>query len=137
METRNGLLRMKELIGIILEADGAYYGDDDPIMTDLEYDDLTDELKSLERETGIVFSNSPSRKVGGSNKAELRKVEHSKPMLSAKKTRSEEDVLSFARGRDVVISRKMDGLTLVLRYDKGTFVQAITRGEDGLVGETV
>ena len=136
-ETKNNLTRMKELISIIKEADKAYYGDDDPVMTDKEYDSLMDELKELEAATGIVFANSPSKRVGGYNKTELKKVSHSKPMLSAKKTKSVDAALVFAGGNDVMLSWKMDGLSLVLRYENGCFKQAITRGEDGLVGEDV
>ena len=137
MQAKNNVLRIKELIKNIADADRAYYGDDAPIMTDREYDALLDELRDLEKTTGIVFANSPTRKVGGCNKAELKKVSHSKPMLSAKKTKSVEDIVSFASAGRVVLSWKMDGLTLVLRYRDGDFVQALTRGEDGLIGEDV
>ncbi len=137
MEVKNNVLRIKEMIKIISDADTAYYRDDAPIMTDREYDALMDELRKLEQETGIVFANSPSKRVGGVNKAELQKVDHSKPMLSAKKTKSADELVSFAAGNDVVLSWKMDGLSLVLRYKDGCFVQAVTRGEDGLVGEDV
>ena len=137
MQAKNNVLRIKELIKTIADADRAYYGDDAPIMIDREYDALLDELRDLEKTTGIVFANSPTRKVGGCNKAELKKVSHSKPMLSAKKTKSVEDIVSFASAGRVVLSWKMDGLTLVLRYRDGDFVQALTRGEDGLIGEDV
>lgn len=133
----NKIARIKELIQRIAEADRAYFGEDAPIMTDREYDALTEELKALEAATGIVFANSPSRKVGGVNKAELRKVEHSKPMLSAKKTKSADELAAFAADSDVLLSWKLDGLTLVLRYENGCFRQAVTRGEEGLIGEDV
>lgn len=137
METVNKISRMKELVTLLNEADVAYYRDDEPIMTDREYDALTEELKSLETVTGLVFANSPTKKVSGANKTQLQKVQHSKPMLSAQKTRSEDELCAFAAGQDVVLSNKLDGLTLVLRYRNGAFVQAITRGEDGIVGEDV
>ena len=122
MESKNNIFRMKELISIIKKADEAYYGEDNPIMTDKEYDALIDELKSIETETGIIFANSPSKKVGGANKPELKKVTHSKPMLSAQKTKSVDDLIGFARGKDVMLSWKMDGLTLVWRIKKNSWV---------------
>ena len=137
MMHNNPVIQMKELIGKIREADIAYYRDDAPIMTDREYDALVDELKKLEEQTGIVFANSPTRHVGGANKKTLRKVKHTKPMLSAKKTKDPAEIRTFAAGHPIVLSWKMDGLTLVMRYRNGALVQAITRGEDGLVGEDV
>lgn len=137
MASTNLVRRMKELIAIIKEADVAYFVNDSPTMSDLEYDKLVEELKELEHETGIVFSDSPSKKVGGDIKEELKRVTHSKPMLSAQKTKSMDDILEFAALHPVVISWKLDGLTLVLRYKNGEFKQAITRGRDGLEGEDV
>ena len=137
MEGKNSVLRMKELIMQIGEANDAYYRDDDPVLSDREYDALMEELIELEKTTGIVFANSPTRSVGGSNKAELKKVKHTKPMLSARKTKSVDEIVSFAAESGIVLSWKMDGLTLVLRYKDGVFAQAVTRGENGLVGEDV
>lgn len=133
----NSIQRMKELIKKIEEADTAYYRDDSPILTDREYDALMEELLKLERETGIVFGNSPSKRVAGKNSDVLQKVKHSKPMLSAKKTKSVDELAAFCGEKRVLLSWKLDGLTLVLRYRDGKFTQALTRGEDGLVGEDV
>lgn len=129
--------KMKELVERLIEADVAYYRDDNPIMTDREYDKLFDELKQLENETNIILSGSPTQKVSGEILDGLTEVRHSKPMLSADKTKSVEDLAKFALGRDVLLSWKLDGLTLVLRYDNGELVQAITRGREGIVGEDV
>ena len=133
----NNITEMKQLISQIKDADKAYFVEDKPIMTDREYDSLVEKLKNLEQVTGIVFSDSPTRNVGGGVKKELEKVTHTKPMLSVAKTKNIIDVERFAEGREVVVSWKLDGFTLVLRYDKGKFVQAITRGSDGIVGEDV
>lgn len=133
----NELQRMKELIAQIKEADVAYFGKDAPIMSDREYDRLVLELKMLERTTGIHFSDSPIGKVPGDEKAGLKTVRHTKPMLSCNKTKNVRDIVKFAGKQDVVLSWKMDGLTLVLRYENGNFTQAITRGSGGVVGEDV
>lgn len=131
------LERMKELIDIIKAADIAYYRDDNPTMTDREYDLLVDELKELESETGLILSGSPTQTVSGEILEELTPVRHTKPMLSADKTKSVDDLIRFAGARSVIISWKLDGLTLVLRYENGEFMQAITRGREGIVGEDV
>ena len=129
--------RMKELVELLREADIAYYRDDNPIMTDLSYDPLTEELQKLEAETGLVLSSSPTHRVSGEILEELTPVRHTKPMLSAAKTKSIQDVIKFADSRPVLLSWKMDGLTLVLRYENGELVQAITRGREGIIGEDV
>ena len=128
--------RMRELIQTITSADEAYYKFDDPIMTDLEYDQLYDELAALEQETGIILSSSPTQRVSGEVLESLSVVRHTRPMLSADKRKSIADIHSFLGGRQAVLSWKLDGLTLVLRYEEGRLVQAITRG-DGLQGEDV
>ena len=71
MERKNSIARMKELGRIIREADVAYFQEDAPQMTDREYDDLVEELKALEEATGIVFANSPTKKVGGGARARV------------------------------------------------------------------
>lgn len=139
MQEKNNtnLERMLELIEQLTEADIAYYKNDAPIMTDLEYDRLTEELAALEHDTGLVLSGSPTQKVSGEILESLAEVRHTKPMLSAGKTKSIEDLIRFAAGRAVLMSWKMDGLTLVLRYEYGKLKQAITRGREGIIGEDV
>ena len=129
--------RMNALIDKLKAADVAYYRDDSPVMTDREYDQLTEELRKLEAETGLVLSGSPTQKVSGEILEELMPVRHTKPMLSAKKTKSIEDMVSFARVSQVVLSWKLDSLTIVLRYENGALKQAITRGREGIIGEDV
>ena len=136
-KNNTNLERMRELIERLTEADIAYYKNDAPIMTDLEYDRLTEELAALEHDTGLVLSGSPTQKVSGEILESLAEVRHTKPMLSAGKTKSIEDLIRFAAGRAVLMSWKMDGLTLVLRYEYGKLKQAITRGREGIIGEDV
>lgn len=136
-EHKANIDRMKELIAQLKEADTAYYRDDRPIMSDRDYDALTDKLKSLEQYTGLTLSGSPTQIVSGEILEELTPVRHTRPMLSADKTKSVDDLVKFAGTRDVVLSWKLDGLTLVLRYDNGELQQAITRGREGIIGEDV
>ncbi len=128
---------MRKLITELTKADIAYYKHDDPVMTDREYDRKLEQLRSMEEESGIILSGSPTQKVSGEILEELVPVRHTKPMLSAGKTKSVDDLVKFAGSRDVVLSWKMDGLTLVLRYENGVLQQAITRGREGIIGEDV
>lgn len=116
------LNKMKSLIAQLKEADAAYYGKDNPIMTNLEYDRLYNELAQLERDTGIILASSPTQRVSGEVLEGLSAVSHTKPMLSADKTKSTGEIFKFVSGRRVVISWKLDGLTLVLRYAGGKLV---------------
>lgn len=128
--------RLKELNTLLQKASYAYYGLDKPIMSDKEYDDLYDELVNLEKETECVLAGSPTQKVQGYVLDGFKKVEHSKPMLSADKTKGVREVEKFINNRDFYCSYKLDGLTLVVKYKDGKFVQGITRG-NGLIGEDV
>lgn len=128
--------RIKELVALLQKASYAYYGLDKPIMSDKEYDDLYDELVSLEKETECVLAGSPTQKVQGYVLDGFKKVEHSKPMLSADKTKEISEVEKFIDNRDFYCSYKLDGLTLVVKYKDGKFVQGITRG-NGTIGEDV
>ena len=132
-----GVPRMKELVGILKRADTAYYKHDAPVMTDREYDALFDELKMLEDNSGIVLSGSPTQKVSGEILEGLTEVEHTRPMLSAAKTKSVDEIVRFISSHAALVSWKLDGLTLVLRYEDGKLKQAITRGAEGRIGEDV
>ena len=127
---------MKQLIELINKASDAYYLYDDPIMSDKKYDDLMDQLERLEKETGVVMSNSPLYIVQGKVLNSFKKIIHSKPMLSAGKTKDIEEIKRFIGSKTVMISYKLDGLTLVTRYSEGKLIQAITRG-NGTEGEDV
>ena len=121
----NDLQKMKELINKINAADKAYFEEDKPIMTDREYDGLVLELKILERTTGVRFANSPTGRVPSDAKAGLETVQHTKPMLSAQKTKSVDEITRFVADRDMVVSWKLDGLTIVLTYNDGKFSKAV------------
>lgn len=138
MEEINIAERVRELTNQLHKASIAYYKYDNPIMSDKQYDELYDELEKLENESGIVLANSPTHYVQGYVLDELKKVKHTKPMLGAKKTKDSNEIKVFLKDYDWYCSYKMDGLTLVVRYNEnGEFVQGITRGTDGIIGEDV
>lgn len=132
----NKIERIKELVDVLHKASIAYYRDDNPVMSDKQYDDLYDELESLEKETGVILAGSPTQKVQGEVVDFLPKVQHSKSMLSADKTKNLDDIKKFIGNKEVVQSWKLDGLTVVATYKKGKLTQALTRG-NGAVGEDV
>lgn len=127
---------MKSIVEKLNKASKAYYVDDNPIMTDAEYDILYDRLLKYEKETGIIYANSPTQKVQGTVLNGFTKVEHTKPMLSAEKTTNIDEFNDFAARSTSYCSYKLDGITLVVRYSDGKFVQAVTRG-NGIFGEDV
>ena len=128
--------RMKELIALLDRASFAYYQEAREIMSDHEYDALYDELESLEKESGIVLSGSPTHRVGYTVSTELPKVSHARPMLSLDKTKSREELAAWLGSNKGELSWKMDGLTVVLTYENGTLAQAVTRG-NGEIGELI
>lgn len=128
--------RLKELTDLLNRAGKAYYQDAEEIMSNYEYDALYDELEALEKELGMVLSNSPTVNVGYEVLSELPKERHESPMLSLDKTKDIEELKEFAGDQKVVMSWKMDGLTVVLTYRNGELVKAVTRGT-GEVGEVI
>ena len=133
---KDKLSRIKSLTCTLQKAGEAYYVYDNPIMTDKQYDDLYDELVALEQDTGIIMASSPTQKVQGEILEGLTKIIHSRPMLSANKTKDINEVKKFIADKPVMASYKLDGLTLVLKYHNGKLVQGITRGT-GYEGEDV
>lgn len=128
--------RMKELSKRLKEASKAYYQEDREIMSNLEYDRLYDELEALERETKIVLAGSPTVTVGYEAVEELPKERHETPMLSLDKTKEVEKLAEFAGEHEVLLSWKLDGLTVVLTYQDGKLLKAVTRG-NGEIGEVI
>ena len=128
--------RIKELVLQLNEAGKAYYSGDKELMSNYEYDALYDELVELEKETGLIMSDSPTRNVGYETVSELPKEEHETPMLSLDKTKSVDALAAFAGAHKCLLSWKLDGLTVVLTYEQGELVKAVTRG-NGYVGEVI
>lgn len=128
--------RIKELVGLLNHYRNAYYNNQISEISDFEYDQLFDELLTLEQETGFIMAMSPTQTVGYEVKSELVKVKHNHPMLSLDKTKDVNEVSKFLGGRESVAMAKMDGLTCSLRYVNGELISAETRG-DGEVGEDI
>lgn len=128
--------RLKELVVQLNEASKAYYQQDTEIMSNLEYDRLYDELVELEKETGIVLANSPTVNVGYEVLSVLEKQAHPSPMLSLDKTKEVEALKTWLGNHEGVLSWKLDGLTVVLTYENGELINAVTRG-NGEVGEVI
>lgn len=126
------LEKIKQLIKELNNASYAYYNQV-PIMPDYEWDKMYDELINLEKETGIVLSNSPTHNVGYSVADELKEVDHNHPMLSLDKTKSIDELIEFIGNKDCFLSVKADGLTTSLHYINGKLIGAETRG-DGVRG---
>lgn len=127
---------MKELAEKLDKAAREYYQNDREIMSNLEYDRMYDELQALEEETGTVLANSPTISVGYEAVDQLPKEEHESPMLSLDKTKDREALRSFMGEHKTLLSWKLDGLTIVLTYENGQLLKAVTRG-NGVVGEVI
>ena len=128
--------RIKELNSILKKASEDYYAKDESPLSDREYDALYDELVKLEEETGIILAGSPTQNVGYEAVDELPKERHPSPMLSLGKTKSREELSQWLGDHEGVLSWKLDGLTIVLTYENGELVKALTRG-NGEIGEVI
>ena len=136
--------RQRELVDILNKWAYEYYVLDNPTVSDKEYDALYDELKKLEAESGEVYPDSPTRRVGGEPIKGFEKHTHIARLFSLDKSTSEEELSAFLTrvkklagvDPEYTVEYKFDGLTVCLTYDKGKFVRATTRG-NGVVGEDV
>ena len=132
----SSIKKMKELGEKLREASRTYYQEDREIMSNVEYDALYDTLSALEKETGIVLADSPTVNVGYEAVEQLPKEEHERPMLSLDKTKEREALREFIGEHPTLLSWKLDGLTIVLTYENGELIKAVTRG-NGIVGEVI
>lgn len=127
---------MKTIIAQLLKASEAYYGGQETIMSDKEYDDLSAKLEALEAATGLTLPNSPSINVGYASGSPLQKVKHEYKALSLNKTKDISELIDWMGDDDYILSWKCDGLSVILTYDNGKLTRATTRG-DGDVGEDI
>jgi DNA ligase (NAD+) len=123
-----------------------YYDNDDPEITDFEYDQLMSSLKQLERDyPELLTPDSPTQTVGGAAKRTAGiLVKHDVPMLSLQDVFAKEDVVQFVEAiqaefpdPEFVVEHKIDGLSLALRYEAGQLTVAVTRGDGIVQGEDV
>ena len=127
--------RMRQLIETLNKASEAYYNGQGELMTDYEWDAAFDELKALEDITGIVLPDSPTAKVSEDDMSG-QKEEHEFAALSLAKTKQPQDLAKWAEGREIWLSWKLDGLTLVVTYDNGQLTKVVTRG-NGHIGTNI
>ncbi len=134
---------MKSLIEEIDKHNKAYYVNDNPLISDGEYDKLYYRLVDLEQETGVVLIYSPTQRVGGEVLDGFVKKKHEVPLFSLNKVRDfadleawAEDMKKFAPKSKLTLEYKFDGLSLIAEYNNGEFVSATTRG-NGQIGEDV
>lgn len=133
---KNLLDKIRRLTDELNRAAKAYYVDGKDIISNFVYDKKYEELEKLEKETGIVISGSPTQNVGYEVLSELPKERHSQKMLSLDKTKDIQELKSWLGDKQGVLSWKLDGLTVVLTYDKGELIKAVTRG-NGEIGEVI
>ena len=135
--TNASTARIDELIRALNEASEAYYGGREETMTNFEWDAAFDELTRLENETGYIRPDSPTQSVSNSeDDPGGQKEAHEYPALSLAKTKKVEDLQKWAGDRDIWLSWKLDGLTLVVTYDGGKVTRILTRG-NGAVGNNI
>lgn len=131
--------KMRKLIGQLNKWSYEYYTLDNPTVSDAEYDEVYDELLALEKESGVVLPDSPTRRVGGAVLKGFSTHKHKARLYSLDKCKSEEDLRKFldkAVADEYTVEYKYDGLTVNLTYENGYLVRATTRG-DGETGEDV
>ena len=136
--------RIQELSQLLIEANYRYYVLDDPQMPDFEYDHLLRELEVLESENPqYALADSPTKRVGGEALSKFEKVSHPVPLMSLQDVFSMEELEEFLKkiltpypDTEFSVEPKVDGLSVALEYENGTFVRGATRG-DGETGEDV
>ena len=136
--------RMDELIKKLNQASYEYYTNDNPSITDQEYDDMMDELIKLETNNpNLVRSDSPTLKIGGEVITDFKKITHTIPMMSLGDVFNLDEIKEFdEKVKKIVLNPsyicelKIDGLSVSLKYEKGKLVTAATRG-DGVTGEDI
>lgn len=127
---------VKALIQELNAASEAYYGGQEELMTNYEWDQKFDQLKEIEKSTGIIYPDSPTQSVGTEDEIKGKKEEHEFSALSLAKTKKISELVKWAGNKPINLSWKLDGLTLVVTYDDSKLSKVVTRG-DGHIGTNV
>ncbi|MCL2555539.1 MAG: NAD-dependent DNA ligase LigA [Firmicutes bacterium] len=138
-------IRMQQLVAALNKYAYEYYVLDNPSVSDQYYDKLYDELVSLEKDTGVIFDDSPTKRVGGDVLDGFKQHAHKARLYSLDKCKSDGEFFDWI-GRvkkltdleefELSLEYKLDGVTIVLTYENGNLIKAATRG-DGVIGEDV
>lgn len=133
--------RIRFLVEELNKASDAYYGGQNEVISNFEWDKMFDELSVLEQETGYILQNSPTHYISRSksddeNNVHSVKEPHEYPALSLAKTKDVKELQKWAGDYDIWVSWKLDGLTLVLTYDNGEITKILTRG-NGVTGTNI
>lgn len=127
---------MYDLANELNKAASLYYNGGNSYMSDEEYDSKLRLLERWEKETGVIYSHSPTQRVGAEILDGISKVELGRPMLSLAKVHTIQEIRDFANNHEIVGSYKLDGLSVRLWYKDGKLVRAATRG-NGTVGSDI
>lgn len=126
---------MRELVDQLNKASETYYNGQGEVMSDYEWDALFDRLKKLEEETQTILEDSPTINVSADSTSGEKEA-HEFSALSLAKTKKVEDLVKWSEGKEIWLSWKLDGLTLVVTYDHGKLTKVVTRG-DGHIGTNI
>jgi len=146
MDLKDAQTRINELTKVIKYHNDIYYNQDKNIITDQEYDRLSHELRQLEQEFSfLAWPDTPTKRVGGTVKEGFKGVKHNVPMLSLQDVFEKDAVMNFVENIQAqfvqntrfIVERKIDGLSVAMRYENGVFVQGLTRGDGITQGEDV
>ena len=146
--------RMEELVQQLNTLNKHYYTLDEPLVSDIKYDELYEELQKLERKEGRILPDSPTQRVGGEILSKFEKHRHIQPLYSLDKSRSLEEIKAWIHRTnrwiesyngtteeklpdpEYIVEYKFDGLTINLTYNEGKLIMAATRG-NGVIGEDI
>ena len=129
--------RCEELVRRLNEASDAYYSGKEEVMSNYEWDALFDELSALEEETGYILPDSPTQNTGAQEEtAQGERERHEFPALSLAKTKQVSELVKWTQDKEIWLSWKLDGLTLVATYDRGALTRLLTRG-NGTLGTNI